>query len=207
MLLQTLEKLYIQTSDDIDNKNEAILTLTAMRIGKISLLAQGLMNEQAQAIKENRISLIEHAKKLKTDNIKVLDKIGHSIDSQYIKDRYNIGPVYRDEYEENYYERKGLTKSTIYEYSDRLYTIFTSLALLFHFILIKQNTNLWPKLELFRIGNLKYNLKICLKNIGLVWTPVFFIIYLNHVFLSSRPTNFKFSSTACFMFLIPFNFA
>ena len=104
------------------------------------------------------------------------------LNDQYIKDRYNIGPIYRDEYEENYYERKGLTKSTIYEYSDRLYIIFSSLALLFHFILIKQNINLWPKLELFRIGNFKYNLKICLKNIGLVWTPVFFVIYVIFIF-------------------------
>ncbi len=127
------------------------------------------------------------------------------LNDQYIKDRYNIGPIYRDEYEENYYERKGLTKSTIYEYSDRLYIIFSSLALLFHFILIKQNINLWPKLELFRIGNFKYNLKICLKNIGLVWTPVFFIIYIIFIFFYHSLFIFDLCFNYASLFIIEYN--
>ena len=55
--------------------------------------------------------------------------------SAYIKERYNIEPVYNDEDEENYYARKGLSKSTIYDTSDKIFMISISFILLNHFII------------------------------------------------------------------------
>lgn len=127
------------------------------------------------------------------------------LDGEYIKSRYNIQPVYRDEYEENYYERKGLTKLTSYDYSDRLFNICTPLVLLFHFIILKQRIDLWPKLELFRIGNFKNKLKISLINIGLVWVPAFFIIYFIFIFFYHRLFIFDLCFNYASLFIIEYN--
>lgn len=127
------------------------------------------------------------------------------LDGQYIKNKYNIQPVYRDEYEENYYERKGLTKSTAYDYSDRLFNICTPIILLFHFIIIKQKINLWPKLELFRIGNFKNKLKISIINIWLIWVPAFFIIFIIFIFFYHSLFIFDICINYASLFIIEYN--
>ena len=61
MLLQILEYAANHISQD-DAKNEVLLTTTAMRIGKVKLLAQGLSKEQSEAVKENRESVITYGR-------------------------------------------------------------------------------------------------------------------------------------------------
>ena len=104
------------------------------------------------------------------------------LDSQYIKNKYNIEPIYRDEYEENYYARKGLSKYTFYEYSERLFLFCVSIFLLVQFIIVKQKFDLWPKLNLGRINNLKNKLWISIKNMFIIGFPSFFIIYIFFIF-------------------------
>ena len=104
------------------------------------------------------------------------------LESQYIKNKYNIEPVYKDEYEENYYARKGLSKYTIYESSDGLFIICVSIILLIHFLIIKQKYDLWPKLELGRINNFKKLIWIAIKNILIIGFPTFLIIYFIFIF-------------------------
>lgn len=64
MLLQVLEYASKMLTED-DGRNSVILTTTAMRIGKIGLLASGLTFEMGQAIIENNLSLDEHTAKIK----------------------------------------------------------------------------------------------------------------------------------------------
>lgn len=64
MLLQILEyAAKMMTSDE--NRNEVLLTTTAMRISKIDLLAQGLAMETDRAVEENTESLARHIEKIK----------------------------------------------------------------------------------------------------------------------------------------------
>ena len=58
-LLQVLESA-VKVIDDDDAKGELLITTTAMRIGKIQLLAKGLANEAIEAEKENKKSLKEY---------------------------------------------------------------------------------------------------------------------------------------------------
>lgn len=88
MLLQILEYLSNQLTADDDNKNELLLTTTAMRISKINLLANGLADEQTEAITENKISLVEHHKKLQIDNAKALEAQKIDVDIADIKDDF-----------------------------------------------------------------------------------------------------------------------
>ena len=127
------------------------------------------------------------------------------LNRQYIKNKYNIEPVYKDEYEENYYERKGLTKSTVYDYSDRLFNICAPIILLFHFIIIKQKINIWPKMELFRIGHLKNNLKNSIINIWLIWVPSFFIIFIIFIFFYHSLFIFDLCFNYASLFIIEYN--
>lgn len=127
------------------------------------------------------------------------------LNEEYIKKRYNIEPKYRDEYEENYYERNGLMKKTIYENSDRLFNICTSIILLVNFILIKQHFDLWPKLELSRIVNFKNKLKISFRNIGKIWIPAFFIIYFIFIFYYHSIFIFNLSFNYASLFIIEYN--
>ena len=127
------------------------------------------------------------------------------LNGEYIKNKYNVKPVYRDEYEENYYERKGLTKLTGYDYSNRLFNICASIVLFFHFIIIKQKINLWPKLELFRIGNFKHQLKNSLINIWLVWVPAFFIIFVIFIFFYHSLFIFDICFNYASLFIIEYN--
>lgn len=125
--------------------------------------------------------------------------------SAYIKERYNIEPVYNDEDEENYYARKGLSKSTIYDISDKIFMISISFILLNHFIIIKQNFNLWPILDLARIINLKKNLWASLKNIATVGIPLFFIIYLILIFFYHSIFIFDICFNYTSLFVIEYN--
>lgn len=88
MLLQILEYLSNQLTADDDNKNELLLTTTAMRISKISLLANGLANEQNEAIIENKLSLVEHHKKLKVNNEQALEAQKIDMDLAEIKEDF-----------------------------------------------------------------------------------------------------------------------
>ena len=104
------------------------------------------------------------------------------LESQYIINKYRLEPVYKDEYEKNYYESKGIYKFTAYENADGLFIICVSIILLINFIIIKQKYDLWPKLELGRINNFKNTLWIAIKNIFIIGFPAFLIIYLIFIF-------------------------
>ena len=88
MLLQLVEYLSNQITNDDTNKNEMLLVTTAMRISKIDLLANGLANEQKEAIAENRISLVEHHKMLKANNEEALEASKMDMDIREIKEEF-----------------------------------------------------------------------------------------------------------------------
>lgn len=67
VLLQIIEQASKAVSGDDEVKGELIITTTAIRIGKIGLLAQGLGGEQGQAEKENSVSLRNYQKWLEED--------------------------------------------------------------------------------------------------------------------------------------------
>lgn len=87
MLLQVLEYLSNNLVDD-DAKNEVLLTTTAMRIAKIELLANGLDKEQHEAIIENKVSLYEHSKKLKTNKAEISEKLKLQLTPQELNDSF-----------------------------------------------------------------------------------------------------------------------
>ena len=60
-----------------------------MRIGKIELLANGLANEQHQAVAENKVSLFEHSKKLKVNNETVAEQLKYDLTQQDINDTFD----------------------------------------------------------------------------------------------------------------------
>lgn len=88
MLLQILEYLSNHLSDEDTSKNEILLTTTAMRIAKIDLLANGLANESNTAIAENKISLYEHSKKLKTNNEDIVEQMKVDVTPADIKESF-----------------------------------------------------------------------------------------------------------------------
>lgn len=73
-LLQVIEAASKSIGYD-DNKSELIITTTAMRIGKIGLIAQGLDKESAEADKENRESIANYRESAKKD---IADQINHT---------------------------------------------------------------------------------------------------------------------------------
>ena len=101
------------------------------------------------------------------------------LNSTYIKNRYNIEPIYKDDYEENYYQQRGLTKRTIYENADNFITICASVLFVFHFIVSKQH--FWTKKSINRISHLKNKIYQSLKNIGIIGVPLFFVLYILHI--------------------------
>lgn len=88
MLLQVLEYLSNNLTDEDASKNELLLTTTAMRISKIELLANGLANESGQAIVENKISLYEHSKQLKVDNEEIAEQMKIDVTPADIKESF-----------------------------------------------------------------------------------------------------------------------
>jgi DNA polymerase-3 subunit gamma/tau len=89
MLLQILEYLSAQLTAEDQNKNEVLLTTTAMRISKINLLANGLANEQQEAITENKLSLVEHSKKLKVNNEQASEKLKIALDIETLHEAFD----------------------------------------------------------------------------------------------------------------------
>lgn len=63
-MLQVVESAARQMTTD-GNRNELVLTTTALRIGKIKLLAMGLNKEESSATMENRKSLAAYQEQLK----------------------------------------------------------------------------------------------------------------------------------------------
>lgn len=88
MLLQVLEYLSNNLTEEDASKNELLLTTTAMRISKIELLANGLANESGQAVVENKISLYEHSKNLKVDNDAVAEQMKIDVTPAEIKESF-----------------------------------------------------------------------------------------------------------------------
>lgn len=88
MLLQVLEYLSNNLTEEDTAKNELLLTTTAMRISKIELLANGLAKESGQAIVENKISLYEHSKNLKVDNDAVVEQMKIDVTPAEIKESF-----------------------------------------------------------------------------------------------------------------------
>lgn len=88
MLLQVLEYLSNNLTEEDASKNELLLTTTAMRISKIELLANGLANESGQAVVENKISLYEHSKQLQVDNEAVAEQMKIDVTPADIKESF-----------------------------------------------------------------------------------------------------------------------
>jgi DNA polymerase-3 subunit gamma/tau len=87
-LLQIVEYLTNHITKDEDNRNALLLVTTAMRIGKINLLANGLAEEQSESIAENKISVYEHSKKLKSNNAEVIEQTKMNLDLQMFKEEF-----------------------------------------------------------------------------------------------------------------------
>lgn len=88
MLLQVLEYLSNNLTEENISKNELLLTTTAMRISKIDLLANGLAKESSQAIIENKISLYEHSKLLKVNNEEIIEQMKIDVTPAEIKESF-----------------------------------------------------------------------------------------------------------------------
>ena len=125
------------------------------------------------------------------------------LNSTYVKKKYNIEPIYRDDYEENYYIQKGIAKRTAYENADTFITICASVLYAFHFIVLKQN--FWTKRNINRISNLKNKIIISIKNIGTNGVPFFFVIYILHVIFYRTLFIVDLSLNYTSLFLIEYN--
>lgn len=75
---------------DIENsgRNALMLTMLAVRISKISLLANGLYGEQTKAVEENQMSLLEHQNKLRTDPTVALEKMRKELDLNDMREEF-----------------------------------------------------------------------------------------------------------------------
>lgn len=88
MVLQIVEYLANNITPEDTARNEVLLTLTAMRISKVGMLANGLNNEQSEAIAENKMSLVEHSKKLREVNLGALEKLKTDLSIEDSKDSF-----------------------------------------------------------------------------------------------------------------------
>lgn len=89
MLMQIIENLSSQTYNiDNDNKVEMLITITAMRISKVTLLANGLADEQHESIVENKRSLYEHSQMLKRQKEIVSERLKIDLDMEELKDGF-----------------------------------------------------------------------------------------------------------------------
>lgn len=89
MLLQVLEYTVNNLAYDDDSRNSVLLVTTAMRISKISLLANGLGTEHKEAIAENKLSLVEHSKKLKANRDTISEKLKMDLSLEAITESFN----------------------------------------------------------------------------------------------------------------------
>lgn len=88
VLLQILEYLSNNLTSEDDNKNQLLLTTTAMRISKIELLANGLAKEQENAIIENKVSLYEHSKNKKLDSVNIEEVPKIELNTESLNDNF-----------------------------------------------------------------------------------------------------------------------
>ena len=86
-LLQILEHTSNLLGDD-DAKNEVALTTAAMRVGKIELLAKGLSEELPKAIEENKISMVEHSKKINANKMEVSEQLKSDISIEDVNNTF-----------------------------------------------------------------------------------------------------------------------
>lgn len=89
MLMQSINYLVSHVSASQQDTNELMLVITAMRISKIGLLANGLNNEPELGAAENRVSLAEHSKLVKVDNVKALEKLKMDLDLEDINEAFD----------------------------------------------------------------------------------------------------------------------
>ena len=73
-LLNIVQSAYFSLSSD-DVKNELIITNTALRIGKVGLLAKGLAGESADASNENYSSIRKYQEKLEEERKSAIEKM------------------------------------------------------------------------------------------------------------------------------------
>lgn len=98
MLLQVLENADKSTSEN-EKKNEVVLTIAAMRIGKIKLLATGLANIQEQAIAENKISMVEHSKLINKKQTAISEQLKMAITPNMLKEDFDNATVVAEDIE------------------------------------------------------------------------------------------------------------
>lgn len=127
------------------------------------------------------------------------------INSDYIRELYDIEPVYKDDEEENYYVNKGLQKDTLVEMTERKIIFIFSFIMLLKFVIIKNDFYLWPKINICRIDNLKRNIWLMIKNIFIIGIPVLFFIYLLISYEYHNFHVFKISFNYLSLFLIEYN--
>lgn len=141
MLLQIMEHLSLSMALDNDKKNEILLINTALRIGKVGILANGLTEEQHEMVEENKLSLEEHSKRVKKDNVEITEKLRMELNltdlaenlgnvekvNSSIKDiadielksnEFNFEPVNIDT------SNKDKEKEDIYKYIDEISNLF-----------------------------------------------------------------------------------
>lgn len=89
MLLQVMENTMKNITED-NNKNDVILTTSAMRVGKIALLADGLGMEIGRAVVENNKSMAEYMKSVEASKIvDVEEDFNVKLSTQEIIEEYN----------------------------------------------------------------------------------------------------------------------
>ena len=89
VLLQILEYLSNRLTAEDNAKNEMLLTITAMRISKVELLANGLAKEQSNAIIENKTSLYEHSQRLKEARAQIEEQMKIDVTPEDLKDSFD----------------------------------------------------------------------------------------------------------------------
>lgn len=87
MLLQILEYAAKMLTSN-ESRNEVLLTTTAMRVGKIDLLAKGLSMEIENAVNENELSLARHIELIKTDMVEVEQQYQTELTADKVKEDY-----------------------------------------------------------------------------------------------------------------------
>lgn len=96
LLMQIIEYLTSKSYIDNDKQLQMYIVTTAMRIAKIHLLANGLAEEQHEAIVENKRSLYEHSQQLKRDHEVVAEKLKIDLDIGELKEDFEGLTVVKD---------------------------------------------------------------------------------------------------------------
>lgn len=89
LALQIMEEASKYISDD-DTKNELIITNTALKIGKVPLLATTLRNESAAAEKENNKAVLTYSSLVDAEENKKFDKI-----QQFSASKEALGNIFK----------------------------------------------------------------------------------------------------------------